>query len=712
VILPKRWPGALRGSGEVLRTAVLVGLPLLICLIVWASWPRDYYTGTDSIRTRGFIEPVGAGQVLCVTGLDLPAQTGQVEFELLTGAPSRPQMDLALRTPTGATLATSELPYLAGDGPRTKVAFPIPVRPGTPSSVPVSACVTPTRTINFGGTVNIGGPAPTLDGQPIGPARIAVWFLPRVGSKRSLLAQIPTVFDRAALFRPSWVGAWTYYVLLGLLLPLAFGLGLFLLIRAHTLSWRGLATGVFAVTLAITLSWALVTPPFQAPDEQDHFAYVQQLAETGKAPIQTAALPPWSSALTLALQSIRSLAANEQADGRPPWLPLDFRAWQAVNRTDPPRNNGGGVTTAATHGPVYYGAETLAYDVAGTSIWSQLTATRIMSGLISALAVVFVLLAAREVAPTRRLFAVGAALLVALNPMFTFIGASVNNDVGVNAAAALFLFLVIRAARRGLTLPLAVGLGAVLGVLPVIKGTSYSLWVVAALALLALLVRARDRRVLVGVAVTVLSVVAVQLVWSSVAPDFGRSTFTTPNGGAPVNGSVLSTARMSLGYLWQIFLPPLPFMTRHYPLSPWPAYTIYIVRGWASFGWYDIIFPRIVYVVIMAGIAGTAVCAVVFARRHRDWCRRNWVVVLTLLATPVIVVAAVERSFATPGQRDTIAEMGRYLFPAIGALAILAIGALRAFGERWATRLTAGVIVSAMVLTYASQLLTLRGFYT
>ena len=31
-------------------------------------------------------------------------------------------------------------------------------------------------------------------------------------------------------------------------------------------------------------SWSLITPPFQAPDEQAHFAYVEQLARNGSLP--------------------------------------------------------------------------------------------------------------------------------------------------------------------------------------------------------------------------------------------------------------------------------------------------------------------------------------------------------------------------------------------------------------------------------------------
>jgi 4-amino-4-deoxy-L-arabinose transferase-like glycosyltransferase len=712
----RRW---LAGRGEVARTALIVGVALLLVLAVWACWPRTYYTGTNSIRTRGFVQEVYGGHTLCVRDLNLPARTAFIELQLAVGTP-RPALRLDVRTPRGALVAQSEIPGEAGGQPyrrdamTTKLAFAIAQRPATPASVPVAACLTPRHVVSLGGTLATVDVPPTLDGKPAGDARIAVWFRPPAGSKRSLVSQIPTIFERATLFRPPWVGRWTYWLLLGLVLPAAFALGLFLLIRAQALSWRALGAGVFAVAVAITLSWSLVTPPFQAPDEQDHFAYVQQLAENGKTPSQADGLPAWSTSLRIGLQSVRALSANEQADGRPPWLEHDERVWARREGAGASRKDGGGPTTAATHGPVYYGVMTVPYRLAGgASIWSQLTLMRIFSGLLSALTVLFVLLAAREVAPRRPLFAVGAALLVALNPMFTFIGASVNNDVGVNTAAALFLLLVVRAARRGLSIPLALGLGVTLGVLPVIKGTSYALYVVAAIALLALLLSRRDRKVLVGAVVAVAAVVLVQILWSSIAAGFGRTTFTTPGGGAPITGASLwDTAGLSLGYLWQIFFPVLPSMFDHYPYHEWPAYTIYVVRGWGSFGWYAIDFPALVYQTIIAGTVATLGCAAVFARRRWTWLKANWVIVVTLLATPVIVVAAVERAFATPGQRTLIAEMGRYAFPAIGALAILAAGAWAAFGERWAARLTTAVVVSLMVLTYAAQLLTLGGFYT
>ncbi|TML30116.1 MAG: hypothetical protein E6G30_03410, partial [Actinobacteria bacterium] len=39
-----------------------------------------------------------------------------------------------------------------------------------------------------------------------------------------------------------------------------------------------------AVAFLNALAWLLLTPPFQVPDEPQHLAYAQYLAETGKLP--------------------------------------------------------------------------------------------------------------------------------------------------------------------------------------------------------------------------------------------------------------------------------------------------------------------------------------------------------------------------------------------------------------------------------------------
>ena len=151
-----------------------------------------------------------------------------------------------------------------------------------------------------------------------------------------------------------------------------------------------------------------------------------------------------------------------------------------VAATHPSSSNGGGNETAATHGAIYYAALAPAYLLASSSPFSQLTLMRLTSALIGALTVVFAFLMARELAPGRPWLGVLAALLVAYQPMYGFISGAVNNDVGVNAGAAALELLLIMMLRRGVTLRLGLLTGALLIALPIVKGTAYSLYPVAA----------------------------------------------------------------------------------------------------------------------------------------------------------------------------------------------------------------------------------------
>jgi predicted membrane protein DUF2142 len=697
----------------VYRAALVVGVPLTLVLLVVCLVPHDYYTGTNSVRTRGFLQPVKAHETLCVRGLNLPADTGRVQLELLTRGLQTPPLALRLSTPEG-TVASRVAARPAAPTTRAKVAFPIAARPSAPDSVPATACVTPAGETTFGGTLNAAGAAPTLDGKPQ-VARIAVWFLPPSGHKRSLISQLPDIVQRASLFRPGIVGPWTYVVLLVLLMPAAGLLGLRALGRADEARTTRTAGAIFLAAFLVSTSWALITPPFQAPDEQDHFAYVQHLAETGKAPRQQG-VPgdqPWSQDERNALQFTRALSANEKSDGRPPWLATNERAWeQQVRRDGRDRADGGGPTTSAAHGPVYYAALVPAYAATrGSSIWAQLTLERLVSALLGALGALFTFLAAREILPRPAFFAAAAGLLVAYQPMFTFISGSVNNDVGINAAAAATIFLMMRMLRRGASPGLLCALGALLGLLPIVKGTGYELYPIAAIAAVGALVRFRDRRTVVSVCLLVVSGLAIQVFWSQLAPSFGHTTFTTPGGGAPTSSSALATPGLFLPYLWQIFFPRLPFMTDHF-VQTWPFFNIYIERAWASFGWYTIQFPRYVYGLIVLAMAAAIVLGVWAIRREWPWVRTRIWELLVLALLPVAVIAGVESAFATQLPRSILAEMGRYLFPAISALAILAVGATVGVGRRRAVSLATGVVVAEFVLLYASQLLELRGFYT
>jgi hypothetical protein len=147
-------------------------------------------------------------------------------------------------------------------------------------------------------------------------------------------------------------------------------------------------------------------------------------------------------------------------------------------------------------------------------------------------------------------------------------------------------------------------------------------------------------------------------------------------------------------------------------VARWPFFNIYIERGWGSFGWYAVQFPRTVYGIIALVTAAVGVGGVLTVRRYRDWARRNWLPLVFVALVPAVVIAAVEAAYFAPEPRQVVPEFGRYLFPAITALAAMAVGACLAFGRRHAPVAATALVSGVIVLNYASQLLTLAGFYT
>lgn len=700
---------------------VLVAAPLFVLLLIWGLQPRPYYTGTDGVEDLTYVAPTPPHVAVCVPNLNVPAQTAVVRLNVVSATPMRPTLHMALQL-QGSTISSKLAPRSVSVGSISNADFPIPQTSDHPASTSASLCVTASAMVNWGGTPlpTVGVAPPTMGGAPI-PARISIWYLPPPGAKRSFIAQAGAIFRHASLFRPGVVGAWTYPLLMFLVLP---AIGLFA-VRSLALAVSGrtrrLGLWLFAIAAVNGCCWALITPIFQAPDEVDHFAYVQSLVERGQIPSNNVGspLPRWSSSEVVALQGV-NFATDHQTDAsRPPWLASEERANERRRAAlHPPVNNGGGYTTSAAHGPLYYLALAPAYVATRhSSVYSQLTLMRITSALIGALVALFAFLLARELAPGRPWLGVLAALLVAYEPMYGFISGIVNNDVGVNAAAAALELLLIRLLRRGITIPWGALTGAVLVALPNVKGTGLSLYPVAALVFGGALWRYHGRRDLPGWAALVLTAFVVDELAVHLLGGLRPSAGGVSVGGSAINSNAGAVSEALhnipgyLSYLWQAVLPRLPFMAPHFPPGLQPGFVIFIERGWAAFGWYDVLFPHWVYLVIRAAIVATvALAAWAFGREWR-WVREHWVEVLAVLAMPAAVIAGFEAAYYTPGVRPVIAEFGRYAFPAIAPLALLVVGALHAFGRRGMLWVGTGVLVAMMFLSYASQLLTLTAFY-
>jgi hypothetical protein len=680
------------------RAAAAAAVPFLALIAFYCLRPREYFTGTNSVEAVAYIAEAQPGQPTCVRGLYIPAGTARIRLQLISRTSTRPALKLtgALGEAGGHTIEDT-LPATAIPSDRISAAvFTIPELGAHPSEQPASLCLTASGLVNWAGTPLPSAPAtaPASVGGRALAGRIAVWYLPPSGAERSYLSRAATILRRASLFRPGFVGPWLYVLILLVLLP---GLAL-ASVRCLALaaggSARRLGGWLFAIAALNFACWALITPAFQAPDEVDHFAYTQSLVQRGEAPSRNPASPllRWSSQEVLALEDMSFFTDHQVGDTRVPWTARQQSEYRkAAAAGHPSASNGGGNETAATHGPVYYAALAPAYILASGSPLAQLTLMRLTSALIGALAVLFAFLLGREIFPRRIWPAVLAALLVTYEPMYGFISGAVNNDVGVNAGAAALELLLIRMLRRGLTIRLGLLTGALLAVLPVIKATSYSLYPVAAVTL------------------------AVSERAARISGAFHPSEASAPAEAGSVVAGATSEALAHplgyLGYLWQVFLPRLPFMTRHFHSDHLPAFVIFIERGWGAFGWYDVLFAKWVYAAILLAMLAVAALGVMAARRERALVRRNAFELGVLLLMPVAVIAGFEAAFYTTGSRPVIAEFGRYAFPAIAPLAVLVVASLHAFPRRLMIYPAAALLVAMLALSYSSQLLTMTGFY-
>jgi hypothetical protein len=721
VVLGRVLAAVFAGDRRVWRATLLCALPLAGLIAFYVLRPVDYNTGSDSVGVIGYVAPVPAGRTLCIGGLEIPPQTARLRLELRSATRSRPTLTLALHV--GAHTLRSRIGSVRVGASRTSAAvFTVPGLASEQSVVAASACLTARRDVSWGGAPLPSVPsanAPAIDGQPLA-ARIAVWYQPARGLRRSYISQLGSILARASLFRPAPVGPWLYVIVLFLVLPALALLAVRCLALAATgVSPRRVAVWLYLIAAVNFACWGLISPVFQTPDEVDHFAYTQSLVERGREPARepTPALARWSRQESLLLEYTAFPTDHQVGDTTVPWLGLQQRRWEAAaRRLRPSAANGGGNETAATHGPIYYAALAPAYALASGSPSSQLTLMRMASALIGALTVLFAFLMVRELAPGRPWLAVLAALLVAFQPMYGFISGSVNNDVGVNACAAALELLLIRILRRGITLPTGLLTGALIALLPLVKGTGLSLYPVAAVALLFALwqeptVRGRAQAWLaLAVSAVVLSVL-LPVVFSGFSPP-------TAAGGAASVGSNVRAASDALNhhggfasYVWQVFLPRLPFMGAHFPPGQIPAWVIFVERGWADFGWSTVLFPAAVYSVLGALMLTAIGLALFAAVREWPWLKRNWKLAVVVLATPVCVFLGFEATFYLPAARGIVPEFGRYEFPAIAPLAAIVVGALHAFGRRRALTAGAVVLVAMIAFSVASELLTLTTFY-
>lgn len=385
-----------------------------------------------------------------------------------------------------------------------------------------------------------------------------------------------------------------------------------------------------ALFVVLGALYSVTTPIFEAGDELWHYPHVQWIATGHGLPVQDPAQKQlW-----------------EQEGGQPPLFYLtsaaltfwiDTRDMQERLWRNPYAKIGIPLAFGNKNMVVHTAAENFPWQ--GTTLAVHLI--RLLSVLFSAGTVYFTYKITREllapsISPSLALL---SASLVAFNPMFLFISASVNNDALAALTATAALFVTIQLITRGATNRRVLLLGVLVGLAILAKVSNLALGAVVETVLAYCAWRDKKWRTLFLGSILFLVPIAMLDVWW-----FARNYLLY---GDPTAFNV-----------WLQIAGGRPPQTLFGLLGEFQGFRI---SFWGNFGGVNVIAPDWVYTLLDA-FTLVAFLGLVIGALRRTLPKLLWVPSLHLA---VVFVALVRWTLLT------YASQGRLIFPAIAAVAVL-----------------------------------------
>jgi hypothetical protein len=643
---------------------------------------------TNGVPSDGVVSDIHKPIESCQAGEVLPSGTTAVRLSLYSMFGPR----LRLRVLRGREVITSGEEAAGWSTPVT-----VPVKPLRYTATGVSVCFAIAPKDELVGLEGV------LTGSSESGVSITIEYLRPGGHSWWALAS--SVASRMALGRAT-SGVW---IVLAVLVAMV---ALVAVVSVTALSGRRVAACVAFAAALNAACWAVVTPPFEVSDEPAHFAYVKQLAETGRPP--QGVVGAASEEMTVALNAL-----HFTPNGNPGRRMITSQSEQDLLQRDLdvaarlPRDGSENAGVATAEPPLYYAVEAIPYLIAfhGT-VLDRLQLMRLISALLAGLTGFFAFLFVREALPGEPWAWSTAGLGVAVTPLLGFMSGAVNPDAMLFAVSAALFFCFARAFRRGLTRWLAGAVGAVIaiGVLTKLNFVGLLPGALVGLAILSWRARASLREACLRIALAcataitpVLAALAVGALRSHGGPHRVTSGLTQFLG----DGSL----KAQFDYVWQMYLPRLPGMAKDFP-DLFTSRQIWFDGFVGAYGWGETVFASWVYDVALvpaAAIAGLTIRAV-YRRRAALRARAAEIGVYTLMSLGVLVMIAAASYPYFPVQNADFARV-RYLLPMLALLGALLALAARGAGRRWGPAV--GVLIVVLMLDHDifSQLLVVSHYY-
>ncbi len=197
------------------------------------------------------------------------------------------------------------------------------------------------------------------------------------------------------------------------------------------------------IALAITRGacYALITPPWQAPDETGHFEYIWTMAQLGRLPTPQDASPEFERELVRSLYQYRHEEYN-------PRQPLPEVVPEQIGVLP------GHVARART---MLWGRFSASYLLPtlcvaffrDTDIITQLYVARLSSIILNVVILLVAFYTFREIHPKKWQYNILAVALIALMPYHTFINSTVGDGTLAELVACLVIYCWVRLFTRG-----------------------------------------------------------------------------------------------------------------------------------------------------------------------------------------------------------------------------------------------------------------------
>jgi 4-amino-4-deoxy-L-arabinose transferase-like glycosyltransferase len=397
--------------------------------------------------------------------------------------------------------------------------------------------------------------------------------------------------------------------------------------------------------LALAVTYSIVVPLWEAPDEPSHFLYARYLAQNGCLPSPTyygediagsfegdyiLSIYEWHHPplyYLLGALALRAVEPQHKLSASYVFPPLDpALAYQDSLFVHYPK------------GPFDFGQDELGPRL-----------LRLLSILMSVGIIWSTYQTARQICPSQPLLALAASGMVSFIPQYTFISASVNSDNLANLLSALMLLLTVKWTTEENSYRKTLQLGLLCSLALLSKTT------------------------------TLFFIPTVCLSFALRAKQKGSTCYFVKHGLAFLSLPLLTTGlfmtlypRENLWALVAVYRESLEVNTEFISLDYLQTVLTQINRSfWAQFGWMNILIPpaipNLLGLLCLAGLI-SAVAFWISGNRERTLSPTQSNSVLVLLVSVLCALLALVKFNLAVFQ-----PQGRFLFPAISAIAILTV---------------------------------------